>query len=543
MKKTLQFLACALMFTGSSYAASDIILGDFEDNNSSFYKWSGDNPVVVDNPNPDSVNSSSKVLLYNAHQAWGGVARWFNNGILTPDHIKIEADVYIPGGGGIQLYMDNSPTNSSSKFTQFKNVTGDSWQHVVFDISSLTLFDYRQIAFQNSVDTALYLDNIKIVAKVVIPADTFVVAKKLDAPGITDDNDYSVKGILTWDTDSLYLTLMVKDDTIVLEPGNPWDVDNIEIYLDMKNLKTADCPRNNTSWPPSWQSNYGMYQFRVSPQKTWESLNGSYPNVKVNYRYEATADGYNFYINFAVKSLDSTVNLAVGDSIGFDILASDDDTNPAVRNQVSYHSPVTTIYRDAASWATIVLTENGKFVKAEDNIAPTAPGNVTAEIVNTTNVKLTWDVSTDNIVVQSYVIFNGNTPIDTVVADCSKAKNSVTIRNLADGTYTFKVKAVDLYGNASASASSNTVTIITDAVAHVSTGLSIYPNPVADVLNIRSSDNVRQITLYNITGQACRVFMINSNNANIDLSNLNPGIYFIKAETDNSNVIQRIMKK
>jgi len=320
---------------------------------------------------------------------------------------------------------------------------------------------------------------------------------------------------------------MVKDDTIVLEPGNPWDVDNIEIYLDMKNLKTADCPRNNTSWPPSWQSNYGMYQFRVSPQKTWESLNGSYSNVKVNYRYEATAD----------------VNLAVGASIGFDILASDDDTNPAVRNQVSYHSPVTTIYRDAASWATIVLTENGKFVKAEDNIAPTAPGNVTAEIVNTTNVKLTWDVSTDNIVVQSYVIFNGNTPIDTVVADCSKAKNSVTIRNLADGTYTFKVKAVDLYGNASASASSNTVTIITDAVAHVSTGLSIYPNPVADVLNIRSSANVRQITLYNITGQACRVFMINSNNANIDLSNLNPGIYFIKAETDNSNVIQRIMKK
>ncbi|HOK98521.1 MAG TPA: T9SS type A sorting domain-containing protein [Bacteroidales bacterium] len=543
MKKTLLFAACALWLAGSSYAASDILMGDFEDGNSSFYKWTGDSLAVVDNPAPDAVNSSSKVLIYNANQQWGGVARWYGSGILSPDYVAIEADVWIPVNGGIQLYIDNSPTDGSSKFTQLKNVTGGSWQHVVFDISSLTLYDYRQIAFQNTVDTFLYLDNIKIVAKVVVPADTFEVSNKLDAPGITDDADYSVKGILTWDTDSIYLTLMVKDDTIVLEPGDPWMVDNIEIYFDMKNLKTPDCPRNNSAWPPIWQSNYGMYQFRVSPDKTWDELNSAYPNVKVNYRYEETADGYNFYINFDVKSLDSTVNLAVGDSIGFDILASDDDTNPAVRNQVLYHSPVTTIYRDAASWATIVLAENGKFVKVDDNIAPTAPANVTAEVVNTNRVKLTWDVATDNIVVQAYVIFNGNNPIDTVVADCSKATNSVTIRDLADGTYTFKVMAVDLYGNVSTMATSNSVTITTDAIAHISTGLSIFPNPVAEILNIRSNANIYQVTVYSITGQACRVFKLNSNEAQLDLSTLNAGIYFIKAQTANGSITQRIIKK
>lgn len=543
MKKNLLFAACVLWFAGSINAASDILLGDFEDGNSSFYSWAGDSLAVVANPSPDSVNSSSKVLIYNANKTWGGVARWFNDGILSPDYVAIEADVFIPVDGGIQLYIDNSPSNSSAKFTQFKSVTGGSWQHVVFDISSLTLYDYKQIAFQNSVDTFLYLDNVKIVAKVVIPADTFAVSNKLDAPGITDEADYSVKGILTWDADSLYLTLMVKDDTIVLEPGDPWMVDNIEIYFDMKNLKTPDCPRNNTAWPPIWQSNYGMYQFRVSPGKSWEELNGSYPNVKVNYHYEPTTDGYNFYINFAVKSLDSTVNLSVGDSIGFDILASDDDTNPAVRNQVSYHSPVTTIYRDAASWATIVLSDNGKFVKVDDNIAPTAPANVAAEVVNTNNVKLTWDVSTDNIVVQAYVIFNGNAAIDTVVADCSKPTNSVTIKNLADGTYTFKVLAVDLYGNVSASASSNSVTIVTDAIAQVATGLSIYPNPVSDILNLRSSATIHQITVCNITGQVCRVFSVNSKEARFDLGNLKSGLYFINVQTSNGNIIQRIVKK
>ncbi|MGC8803939.1 MAG: T9SS type A sorting domain-containing protein [Bacteroidales bacterium] len=472
----------------------------------------------------------------------GGVARWFNSGILTPDYIKIEADVLISVNGGIQLYMDNSPS-SAPAFAQFKSITGGSWQHVVFDISSLTAFDYKQIAFQNSVDTFLYLDNIKIVAKVIVPVDTFVVANKLDAPGITDDMDYSVKGILTWDADSLYLTLLVKDDTIVLEPGDPWMVDNIEIYFDMKNLKTPDCPRNNSAWPPIWQSNYGMYQFRVSPGKTWDELNAAYPDVKVNYRYETTPDGYNFYISFAVKSLDSTVNLAVGDSIGFDILASDDDTNPAVRNQVSYHSPVTTIYRDAASWATIVLAENGKFVKVDDNIAPSAPSNVTAEVVNTSNVKLTWNVASDNIVVQAYVIFNGNTPIDTVVADCSKATNSVTLRNLADGTYTFKVVAVDLYGNISVSASSNSVTITTTAISHVGTAISLYPNPVSDILNLRSSAQIFQVTVYNITGQALSTYKLSSNDAQLDLSNLNPGIYFINAKTANGQIIQRIIKQ
>ncbi|MGC8803940.1 MAG: hypothetical protein ACP5PS_09270 [Bacteroidales bacterium] len=73
MKRNLLFVACALILTGQLYAASDIILGDFEDGNSSFYKWGGDSLAVVDNPAPDSVNSSSKVLIYNANRTW---AEW-----------------------------------------------------------------------------------------------------------------------------------------------------------------------------------------------------------------------------------------------------------------------------------------------------------------------------------------------------------------------------------------------------------------------------------------------------------------------------------
>ncbi|HOK50973.1 MAG TPA: T9SS type A sorting domain-containing protein, partial [Bacteroidales bacterium] len=74
-------------------------------------------------------------------------------------------------------------------------------------------------------------------------------------------------------------------------------------------------------------------------------------------------------------------------------------------------------------------------------------------------------------------------------------------------------------------------------------GLSIFPNPVAEILNIRSNANIYQVTVYSITGQACRVFKLNSNEAQLDLSTLNAGIYFIKAQTANGSITQRIIKK
>jgi hypothetical protein len=57
----------------------------------------------------------------------------------------------------------------------------------------------------------------------------------------------------------------------------------------------------------------------------------------------------------------------------------------------------------------------------------------------------------------------------------------------------------------------------------------IYPNPVRDYLNIASDLNFNDITIRSIDGKICLVKRFdNVCNQTIDLSKLNPGIYFLK---------------
>lgn len=62
----------------------------------------------------------------------------------------------------------------------------------------------------------------------------------------------------------------------------------------------------------------------------------------------------------------------------------------------------------------------------------------------------------------------------------------------------------------------------------------IYPNPTSGVLNIDIPNNhIEKVILYNIHGK----YLKNFNKNNIDLSNLNSGIYFIKIFTSSNSVI------
>ena len=76
----------------------------------------------------------------------------------------------------------------------------------------------------------------------------------------------------------------------------------------------------------------------------------------------------------------------------------------------------------------------------EDMAAPTAPGNLTASIDSST-VTLTWDASTDNQYVKGYVVSQDDIVLDTVTTI------TFEVTGLADGTYTFKVVAIDGSGN------------------------------------------------------------------------------------------------
>lgn len=74
---------------------------------------------------------------------------------------------------------------------------------------------------------------------------------------------------------------------------------------------------------------------------------------------------------------------------------------------------------------------------------------------------------------------------------------------------------------------------------------SIYPNPTEDICNIVCDQNMKQIELYDMNGKQIQVINnITDNNCQLNISNLNASIYFVRIITENNAVLtQKIIKK
>ncbi len=61
-------------------------------------------------------------------------------------------------------------------------------------------------------------------------------------------------------------------------------------------------------------------------------------------------------------------------------------------------------------------------------------------------------------------------------------------------------------------------------------GVMTYPNPATDVLNIVSDNQIGNVAIYNVAGQAVAVKMVNAERCSIDISTLPAGNYVVEVE-------------
>ena len=75
--------------------------------------------------------------------------------------------------------------------------------------------------------------------------------------------------------------------------------------------------------------------------------------------------------------------------------------------------------------------------------------------------------------------------------------------------------------------------------------LSVYPNPVNNKLFISTNEKIETISIYTITGvMVGQQSTVNSQQSmSIDVTNLNSGIYFVKINTKENEIIKRFVKK
>jgi len=68
----------------------------------------------------------------------------------------------------------------------------------------------------------------------------------------------------------------------------------------------------------------------------------------------------------------------------------------------------------------------------------------------------------------------------------------------------------------------------------------LYPNPVSDILTISHHSEIKNIQIYNYSGQLVKTIKGNTNT--IDISNLNHGSYFIKISSTQETYMKKIIK-
>ena len=73
--------------------------------------------------------------------------------------------------------------------------------------------------------------------------------------------------------------------------------------------------------------------------------------------------------------------------------------------------------------------------------------------------------------------------------------------------------------------------------------ISLYPNPVQDILNIKSSVTIERVEIHNLLGQLIFNSKYNNEEVRIDFSNYATGTYLIRVFNDNNPKTYKIIKK
>ncbi len=421
--------------------------------------------------------------------------------------------------GGAWTAMDTSLLADSLNF--------EIWEHVVLPIADyegstadILIWDYYN---------QMIIEDVALMG-VLQPANEFSVEYPVDAVNIADEDDYKVDANISWTDTTLVILLDVADEQVWNDGGDIWSQDNIEIYLDVDNSKGATFDEVDD------------VQLRIANDSSWAAFN-SIGGVTLEYEIDTLPGGdtigYNYSVTIPWDSVSDGFTPAVGEQIGFDILASDNDGDPVYRDQVSWNSVSGNLWNTPYYWGVLQLGEDGGFFAIGDDEAPSVPANLSAT-VDGSSVDLDWDASTDNRAVANYIVYQDGDQIAT------PATSALGVDDLEPGTYTFTVVAVDIYGNQSEATAGEDATIedVEPAVEEVMvTFNSIYPNPTEGVVNITSeATTLVTVEVYTANGS---VVMSDTflKDYTLDLSDVAEGMYFIKLRSDDKIQVEKLIVK
>lgn len=177
----------------------------------------------------------------------------------------------------------------------------------------------------------------------------------------------------------------------------------------------------------------------------------------------------------------------------------------------------------------VILDEN-----VDDYNDIPAPDELTATAVGESSIELTWE-EVDNAM--SYFVYcNGNE-----IANIKET--TYLVENLEAGKeYCYTVTAM---GTSAESDHSEEACATTsgESLAENTSLFNIFPNPATDNLSIEANEEITEVNIYNIIGVNVYNEQCTNNNLNVNISDFNSGVYFVKVKTGNGETVKRFIKQ
>ncbi len=170
---------------------------------------------------------------------------------------------------------------------------------------------------------------------------------------------------------------------------------------------------------------------------------------------------------------------------------------------------------------------------------PDAPANLVTEIEQNVEgyeynfrVTLSWEglVNAD----EYYIYLDGKYVESTTETSYVMGFNEV-------GEHYFTIKTIS-DGIESLHSEKAYFSLVNTSVNEQELAFEIYPNPVENNLYINAQERINEINIYNIMGINVRNEQCTMNNVQLNVSDLNSGIYFVKIMTDKGETVKRFIK-
>ena len=175
-------------------------------------------------------------------------------------------------------------------------------------------------------------------------------------------------------------------------------------------------------------------------------------------------------------------------------------------------------------------------VVLEEEITPCdAPTNLNAIIEQDAEgydynfkVTMTWD-AVDNA--SQYVVY-----LDGIILDVTASTSYIKGFD-EEGSHSFAVVSICVEGEFEMSEAFE-FELIGESIEEHENKFEIYPNPVDDVLYIKSDNNIEEINIYNIVGIKVATVNGQQTTVNIDMSGFNTGVYFVEVDGKTFRIIR-----